>query len=55
VDRERADLAAVISSYFSLKGVYFPVFTFLGVQHADQEQDNIDDDEAFVAWGFFLE
>lgn len=45
VDKERTDLAAVISSYFSVKGVYFPVFTFLGVQHADQGQDDVEDDE----------
>ncbi|HVA27925.1 MAG TPA: hypothetical protein VNF68_07075, partial [Candidatus Baltobacteraceae bacterium] len=34
VDRENVVLAAVISSYFSRDGTYFPIFTFPGVKKA---------------------
>jgi hypothetical protein len=45
VDRENVALAAVISSYFSRSGTYFPIFTFPGVKKAKgPDAERMDDD-----------
>lgn len=48
VDRESVILAAVISSYFSERGSYFPLFTFPGVTKSRLNDDATRDHDDFV-------
>lgn len=45
VDRESTLLAAVLSSYLSRAGQYFPLFTFPSITEARRRDSSIDDDD----------